>query len=890
MENDNGWDFNAPQYVDFSGAQVLDDDDNADEYFDYDHENGVPINIENDTNNGTIDGALFSDVFSTPQSEMRQTRASANAKNQAVSGTPKAGTPKRVVCSKSSGSGTPSVGTPQRVARSKSTTGTPQRVPMSKTPSGIANNVEDSASPELRRRPEQTVRVTKDEEKMQTPSPRVTRSGKMITPNTVEKHYEAIQKKKQPPNNICTNLEEWKKKTTGAKTTQNHKEASVKEEQAVKPVVKRQHRSLERSDSLPRRQKPVVPERGRTPNKHASGLTRSSSFSTINKQSSNDSARRKNHTRGLSGERPSQRTRSGSNSSETDRGITIPTTPTLLKRKPIKMQAQGAVKNSEQLEIEKISYFRQELAKKRKLAQESCKVALSAKAPACVVQTKELTKPEGFKFETDSRIKTHNMETRHDSDVKDFATSLRSDKGKQPNISSKHTITKPEPFKLSAQRKRKLPDLDEKQAEKYESMAERLAQFTKTPDRFRSKSKAGPSEQKRGRSKSPHGITVPKTPQFETRTRSRPVTAPTREDMEKIEVEEMQKNQFKAQPVNPKIFKNPNTGVRKVPTKAPTVPEEFHLSSKNRHHEKEKSEEQYHFHAQPLNKKILEGTVGVKEAKKLAPTVPESPAFALKHRARIPVVEQPKDDKPNLRSRPAPHFGIPFQPHFEHKATEPEPFGFDEREKKRAEEKKKKIDQVLDEEKKHREFHANPMPDLKPHLPPKRNRPLTVKQPFNLDTDNRGAKKAEEWSKKMHNELEHQKEMARFKAKNPTVLEHEPFIPHKENKYTTDISEFEFNTAKRMVKREAFEMHKKAKQDELDNIRIQEQRMKEAEERAEFERMRREAVHKANPVKQYRRMAIKPSEKPLTAPMSPHFQTDTRLRTKAMHGESFMSQ
>ena len=48
-----------------------------------------------------------------------------------------------------------------------------------------------------------------------------------------------------------------------------------------------------------------------------------------------------------------------------------------------------------------------------------------------------------------------------------------------------------------------------------------------------------------------------------------------------------------------------------------------------------------------------------------------------------------------------------------------------------------------------REFHANPIPDLEPHLPPKRNRPLTVKQPFNLDTDNRGARKAEEWSKKV---------------------------------------------------------------------------------------------------------------------------------------------
>jgi hypothetical protein len=48
-----------------------------------------------------------------------------------------------------------------------------------------------------------------------------------------------------------------------------------------------------------------------------------------------------------------------------------------------------------------------------------------------------------------------------------------------------------------------------------------------------------------------------------------------------------------------------------VPTKPPTVTEEFHLSSKHRHHdhEKEQSEEQFHFHAQPLNKKILKGTV-----------------------------------------------------------------------------------------------------------------------------------------------------------------------------------------------------------------------------------------------------------------------------------------
>lgn len=59
----------------------------------------------------------------------------------------------------------------------------------------------------------------------------------------------------------------------------------------------------------------------------------------------------------------------------------------------------------------------------------------------------------------------------------------------KPTCGTKSSLTKPEPFKLSAQRKRKLPDLDEKQAEKYETMAEKLAQFTKTPERFRSKSK-----------------------------------------------------------------------------------------------------------------------------------------------------------------------------------------------------------------------------------------------------------------------------------------------------------------------------------------------------------------------------------------------------------------
>ena len=89
------------------------------------------------------------------------------------------------------------------------------------------------------------------------------------------------------------------------------------------------------------------------------------------------------------------------------------------------------------------------------------------------------------------------------------------------------------------------------------------------------------------------------------------------------------------------------------------------------------------------------------------------------------------------------------------------------------------------------------------------------------------------------------------------------------------------STAKRLVKREAFEMYKKAKQDEFDNIRKQEQKTKEAEEQAEVERLRQEAVPKANPIKHFKPVKVLASSKPLTEAMSPRFKTDERLRFRA---------
>ena len=51
-----------------------------------------------------------------------------------------------------------------------------------------------------------------------------------------------------------------------------------------------------------------------------------------------------------------------------------------------------------------------------------------------------------------------------------------------------------------------------------------------------------------------------------------------------------------------------------------------------------------------------------------------------------------------MRTRPVPHAGVPFQPQLNHRRTEPEPFEFEERDKLKAEEKARKLEQKLEEE------------------------------------------------------------------------------------------------------------------------------------------------------------------------------------------------
>ncbi|BFZ19453.1 hypothetical protein BsWGS_22492 [Bradybaena similaris] len=553
-------------------------------------------------------------------------------------------------------------------------------------------------------------------------------------------------------------------------------------------------------------------------------------------------------------------------------------------------------KTTEELELAKIAALKKEVEKTRKLAQESFKKAISAQGYIPLRSSQPATLAVGFHFKTDERIKNPDVHVKEEK-VKDFTRQLR-EAVPMPALPSKagHSLTQPKPFKFTATKNTAPPS----HAEKYESVAEIATAFhKKTPDRFRSQPRGGKDRARcayanqvsgasgRVRSPSPK-MTVPKTPNLTTRGRSRPVHALSREEKEQMEFEEHQKQQFKAHPVNPKVFDAPK--VPTVASKPATVVEEFNLHSHNSASTSDlrgkEVDERHEFHARPLNPKILAGPVGVKIVEPKPVTIPESPAFALKNRVRIPV-ELPKHEetKELVKANPVPHMGLPFKPQLLHQYTVPEPFAVEERSREMLTRREQKIQQILEEEKKAREFHAQDLPSESPgKLPPKQMRPITMPEPFHLEVDERGERYQKEFISKLEEEERAAREVANFKAGPNSVIHKEPFHAAKSTKPLTERINFHLNTDVRANQREAFDQYLKAREAEMEALKRQREERLEKEEKAAVARMRMQAVHRANSIKKYTSVIVKPSDKPLTEAQSPRFSQ----RLKDRHNNTDM--
>ncbi|XP_068589847.1 targeting protein for Xklp2 [Cebidichthys violaceus] len=526
--------------------------------------------------------------------------------------------------------------------------------------------------------------------------------------------------------------------------------------------------------------------------------------------------------------------------------------------------------SSEEQELERIRNLQKEVALHRRQNEASYKAALAGNPPPKKMVLMA-TVPKEFHFNTNTRVKATTSSNAAHKEV-DFINQLR--KASSPTKAMRGA-TVPKPFNLSTSNKREV-----EASAAYVPMAQQIEQFQKrTPDRYHLRSRR--SQERGPAAKSDKlKLTQPHTPHLMTRQRSRPTNVKSSADLEAEEVDRLQKFKFNALALNRKILESAEH-LKRPAVKEPTVPEGFELQIEKRLHERQatkkpqEGEEKAHaFKAQRVPKNILEGVVGLPEKKMMHPTVPESPAFALKKRVRMEKVEEVKQPSP-IKAPAVPHFGLPFQPQLqENHHVEVCPFSFEERDRERRVLKEKKLQEMRNGEVP--QFKAQPLPDFDAVLlPEKKKLEPTKPEPFRLLLDERGAVRGPRWEQMVKEE--HKREEVVFKARPNTVTHKEPFQPKKEARASVVVEAFELSTERRAVERQEYERQaseKEALRRLMEEGQRQEQEQKEKEDIA---RLRQEQVHSAQPVRHYKPVAVKKSELPLTVPHSPNFSDRFRL-------------
>ncbi|NXN22487.1 TPX2 protein, partial [Nycticryphes semicollaris] len=555
--------------------------------------------------------------------------------------------------------------------------------------------------------------------------------------------------------------------------------------------------------------------------------------------------------------------------------LTVPSKPTM----SVRSNVSGKLKSTEEQELEKMQQLQREVMELRKRNEESLKAAIAGTGQPVKRPVGQVTKPVDFHFCTESRIKQHG-ESQPGNEYKevDFAAVLRKHPPSPGWMPKGPTV--PKPFNLSQGNKRKI----EEASSEYMSLAEQVEAFQKrTPSRYHLRSRKSDEDPVPGKVVKAR-ITKPKTPMLLTKQRFRPATCKTTAELEAEELERIQQYKFKARELDHKIFEGGPLLPKKPPVKELTQPIGFELEIEKRIQErdskKQQEEEHFEFHSRPCPTKILEEIVGVPEKKTLPVTVPKSPVFTLKNRTRTSGRDEEKEKEvvPVIKANPMPHYGVPFKPKMpEQRHVEVCPFSFDARDRERQIQKEKKIEEMQKEEVP--KFKAQPLPYFDHiNLPEKVVKNPTQPEPFHLQVDERGAAKVQSWKQQLKEDLKRQKEAACFKARPNTVVYQEPFVPKKENTLLSESlsgsivpESFELATEKRAKERQVFEKRRAYREALRERFQERFRQQEEEREKKEVAKLRQELVHKANPIRKYRSVEVKPSDQPLTMPKSPNF-------------------
>jgi len=393
------------------------------------------------------------------------------------------------------------------------------------------------------------------------------------------------------------------------------------------------------------------------------------------------------------------------------------------------------------------------------------------------------------------------------------------------------------------------------------------------------------TKKKMGKCSSTSGLTIPKTPQLLSKTRSRPTNILRHEDyLEKCLKDEIEakKAEAKAREAEKIRLNKQHTG-KCVATRPTTVAEPFQLSSTNaRRLPTTASSTPPTFTAQPIPTRLLKTVTGLPDRKAAPVVIPESPAFATKQRqadkkaaALIAKVVPRQLAKP----KPAPHHGVPVVlPPTSKTKTVPEPFSFYNRDKDVVKNKEDKIKKFIQDENALREFHAAPIMQNQA-LPEKKTAPATKPQPFQHNIEERVEPRLARWTESIEQQFQQEQNDKEFKANKALVLQKKPFIPEPSSKPLAEVQNVILHSEERAMQRENWTMSKADNEAKLQAAMRERDVRRKLEEEKQVAKMRKETVHKAQPIRSYREVTAMEA-KPLTKPESPAFATRQRAQCR----------
>lgn len=518
------------------------------------------------------------------------------------------------------------------------------------------------------------------------------------------------------------------------------------------------------------------------------------------------------------------------------------------------------------------------------------KKALRKKQQDIARQKPAVTEPIEFKFQTQERIKARHMQQSTAAAMPEpKKPQTRREKHIQEQVFLK--LTSPKPFRFRCEERLEARKQQEQQQQGGSSGGEqvpfvemaRLVQMyqTKTPKRFRTK--VAPVEH---RHEEPLRLTEPVEFHFHSSERvGRPTDYEGREKEVEKEMQAMPK--FKALPVNQKILHSAgDLGVPRVPKRPLTEPvsPKFHTderSAKIREREARDlpQEEHFVFKARPLAEHVLPATASSSAPVEKKPlTVPESPLLMTK--ARFDLKPKPEaadnqetDASHEFHARPLPVFEHVFQPA---KSTKPltvpqaPHLVSDDRGEKYRKDFEEAVKEMQDEEQRQREFHARPIMTHAGAFPAEEVKiQLTEPQPFHLASEDRHLQFQQMFQQKKEQEKEVEEEQRLFHARSLPKTHEKPFIPKLEPTPLVEVKEFDLNTARRAEERRAFDDHVKAMETQAEAARKKREEEEKQAEEAEVAKLRKEAEFKAQPIRKYRGVEVKQSDKQLTVPVTP---------------------